>query len=115
MTAFSSETEFVVSPDVASADVGRETVLLDARSGTYFSLDSVGRRVWRLVESPVAFSKIHAAIVRQFDVAPDVARSDLQKFLGALTNHGLVRMSPVAEAVSVVPIAQAGKEQCDGT
>ena len=39
-----------LSPDVVFRDLDGEAVILDLVSGTYFGLNEVGTRVWRLVD-----------------------------------------------------------------
>ncbi len=45
-----AEAMWKLSPDVVFRDLDGEAVILDLVSGTYFGLNEVGTRVWRLVD-----------------------------------------------------------------
>lgn len=84
------ETRVVVSEDAVSAELEGETVILGMRDGVYYGLDRVGSRIWRLAASPTTLGSMHAAIVAEYDVAPEVAWDDLCAVVRDLLASGLL-------------------------
>jgi len=79
-----------VSASVTHAELDDEVVLLDTRSGTYFSIDGVGIRIWESLRKGATEGQIVQRIVREYDVAPEVARADVAAFLAILVARGLI-------------------------
>ena len=76
-----------------TAEVQRETVILDAASGKYFGLNDVGARIWQLLQAPVAIETIVARLVQEYAVEYDAAASDVLRLMDELTGAGLVLVS----------------------
>lgn len=82
---------------VADAAVFREldgdAVLLNLDSGTYFGLNEVATRMWRLLEQYGRLDAVRDAIVREFDVDTSTAERDLLTLMTALREKGLVQVA----------------------
>lgn len=79
-----------VPPHIAWRRVEDQVVALDLNTSIYWSLDGVGAWIWeRLAEGRTAES-ILEALGDEYDVQPETAREDLQRFLGELEQEGLV-------------------------
>jgi hypothetical protein len=75
---------------VAAQVADGEAVLLDIESGEYFSLNSVGSRIWELCDGTRSTAEIVSVICEEFDVAADVAASDAPQTLLELRKKKLV-------------------------
>jgi hypothetical protein len=75
---------------VASQVVNGEAVLLDIERGEYFSLNSVGTRIWELCDGTRSATEIVSVICDEFDVAEDVVTADAQEILDELEKVQLV-------------------------
>jgi len=75
---------------VAAQVADGEAVLLDIESGEYFSLNSVGSRIWELCDGTRTAAEIISVICDEFDVAADVATADTHEILGELESERLV-------------------------
>jgi hypothetical protein len=75
---------------VASQVVNGEAVLLDIERGEYFSLNSVGTRIWELCDGTRSATEIVSVICDEFDVAEDVVTADAQEILDELEKEKLV-------------------------
>ena len=82
---------FAVSPSVVFRQMDDGAVLLDLESGVYFGLDEVGTRVWTLLLERGTTAAVCAAMLEEFDVAPDVLAADVRRLVGELQQNGLVR------------------------
>jgi hypothetical protein len=70
------------------------TVVLDPRSGQYFTLDVVGSRVWQLCDGIRTVSEIVAIVAREFDAPADVIEADIIELLQELADEQLVVCGP---------------------
>jgi hypothetical protein len=76
--------------DTVVREVNGEAVLLHLITEHYYVLDGSSTRMWRvLVDSP-RFADAIRTLGDEFDVATDVLRRDLERFVGELVEAGLV-------------------------
>lgn len=77
--------------DVVAREVGGEHVLLHLGSGTYFGLNSVGGRVWQLLEGgDHTISQLCDVIEAEFDAPRATIEADLLALAEQLAQHELV-------------------------
>lgn len=73
---------------IIETDLGAELILLDPTTEEMFSLNDVGRLIWRLLdEAPLEM--IVVRVVGEFDVGHDVAAGDVRVLLQQLLDAGL--------------------------
>lgn len=83
------------APNVIFRALGDEAVVVSLDGGLYFGLDDVGARIWILMEQH-DLSGVADALVREFDVTPDHAVTDVLAFAEQLAARGLVTRVPHA-------------------
>lgn len=76
--------------DVVAADVAGEVVLLHTQNWNYFEFDSVGGRIWALLEVRRSLPSLVEALMDEFDIDEASCRSDTKAFLDDLIAQGLV-------------------------
>jgi len=81
-----------VPESVLFRDLDGEAVLLETGTGRYYGLDEVGTRMWSLLQSHGEIEAVCRALLDEYDVPEDRLRADLELFLEALAERGLVRM-----------------------
>ena len=86
----SLDSHVTVSPEVMLQEISGESVLLDLKSESYFGLDEVGTRIWRLIEQDGHLNAVHAALLVEYDVDPVRLENDLKDLTGRLADAGLV-------------------------
>jgi hypothetical protein len=83
-----------VSTEAIAQEVSGETVILDLKSEQYFSLDTVGTRIWQLLqESPKKLEDVHTQLLEEYDVEPDRLKADLEDLISSLVKEELVTIS----------------------
>ena len=82
-----------IPEEVMARQVGDETVLLDLASGSYFGLDAVGTRIWELLIQGVPPAEACGTLLKEYDVDADRIAADVERLLGELAGHGLIRAS----------------------
>jgi hypothetical protein len=80
---------------VAASVHDRRIVLLHIPSGTVFTSNHVGARIWQLAEHATPVADIAATLCREYHVAPDIAMTHTARFLAALVDHQLLDPSQV--------------------
>lgn len=79
------------SPDVQSANMDGETVLLDLNSGRYYTINRLGSLIWDFCTGDHTISDIHAVLCDRFNVAPERALDDLVTLVNQLIQEGLLQ------------------------
>lgn len=83
----------VASEEQVSSDLGDEVAILDFKAGMYYGLDSVGARVWNLIQQPRIAAEIRDILTSEYDVDPDRCEGDLIALLQKLMDEGLIKVS----------------------
>ena len=73
-------------------DMGGESIILNLKSGIYYSLDEVGARIWGLIEQPMAITAIRDAILGEYDVQAEVCERDIHAFIERMDAAGLIEV-----------------------
>ena len=74
--------------------VDREAVLLNIETEQYFGLDETGTRMWQLVTCSPSIDAAFQELTAEFDVDPEVLRTNLMELLSRLVDSGLLRVLP---------------------
>ena len=78
-------------PDhVIARKVSDEMVLMDLETGTYFSLDPVGARVWELLGQGMALSAVCEAIFSEYDAPRETIETDVLELCDDLVEKKLI-------------------------
>jgi len=65
-------------------------VLLDPRSGRYYSLTDVGARIWELCDGQRTLNDITREIAAEYEATPETIRADIVELLQELESEGLL-------------------------
>jgi hypothetical protein len=72
----------------------REAVLLNLETEQYFGLDEIGTRMWQLVTASPNIDAAYLELLAEFDVEPELLRSNLMELLSRLVESGLLQVLP---------------------
>ena len=81
---------FKIADNVLFQELDGEAVLLSLEEGCYYGLDELGTRIWQLIDQDLDREQVVVAIVEEYDVEPEQARRDLDRFLDDLEQSGLI-------------------------
>jgi hypothetical protein len=81
---------FKLSPDVVFRDLDGEAVILDLDSGTYFGLNAVGTRVWKLLEAGMGVDLIVDALAAEYEADRAAIAADVARLLADLLGRRLI-------------------------
>ena len=72
----------------------RESVLLNLETEQYFGLDETGTRMWQLLTGSPSIDAAYQELLAEFDVEPELLRSNLMELLSRLVESGLLQVLP---------------------
>jgi hypothetical protein len=67
---------------------------LNLETEQYFGLDETGTRMWQLVTASPSIDAAYEELLAEFDVEPELLRSNLTELLGQLVENGLLQVLP---------------------
>lgn len=81
------------SKDQVSSVLDDETVILNVKTGKYFNLKEVGKRIWELIEKPTPIATIVQEIFSEYEVDLEKCQGDTLNLVTSLHEAGLVVVS----------------------
>lgn len=78
-------------PDIVSADMDGEPVIMSLEANAYFGITGVGAQIWDMLAIPKTLEEIVVHICADYDVTPETCRTDAMQLLAQLQDHGLVQ------------------------
>ena len=82
----------VAAKDQVSADLSGEVVVLNFKNGVYYGLDSVGTRVWNLIQKPTKMDEITSCLAKEYNVEPKECQRDVLGLVKGLLAEGLIEI-----------------------
>jgi len=80
------------------AKVGDERVMMSREKVHHIGVTEVGARMWELIDTPQEVDAVCAQLRKEYAIAPDVCRAEVDAFLKELAGHGAVVLDEPAAA-----------------
>ncbi len=90
MSLISNQSIIQRNPELVSTNMDGETVMMSIEKGEYFGLDSVGSRIWELIENPIEINKLVELLLEEFEVDRELCEADTFEFLNQLNAKKLL-------------------------
>ena len=90
MTAIDETRTYFRKPDLLSVDMDGDLVMMSIETGNYFGVSGVGPFIWGLLETPHGLEQLVGAVCAEFEVDEATASADIAKFLGDLSENGMI-------------------------
>jgi hypothetical protein len=97
----------VASKNVHSQKFDDEVIIIDTKSGLYFSLRGSAVDIWSQIEACAPRAAIAATLIARYDGDPDVISAAVERCLADLLQGGLIREVPSADRTGPDVIAPA--------
>jgi hypothetical protein len=81
-----------VKEKVVFRDLKGEAVLLNLETGVYFGLDSVGSRIWNLIQEHESLEKVLSILLEEYEVGKARCRKDLLEILAQMNEKGIIEI-----------------------
>jgi len=85
-----AELRTTIPSSIAWRQIGDETVVIDLESGTCYRLDEIGGRIWKMLSSGVGAAAIARAIAKDYAVAAERIRHDINLLIDDLARRRLI-------------------------
>lgn len=85
------DTVLVRSDHCLVSEVDDELVMMDAQSGHYFALDTIGRDIWGRLEQPMRVGDLCLALEQAYAAPLEVITADVLRLLHNMVGEGLVK------------------------
>lgn len=112
MSIDANEQLLIRSRSVASRVVAGETLIVPIRGkvgdlASIYSFNRTGSLIWKLLDEPRGRTDLGSAVAREYEVEPEQAQKDMEKFVTELLAAGLVEIYQYAGAGAVGTSGQA--------
>ena len=81
-----------VPSGVLVSEVGLESVFLNLKSESYFGLDEIGTRMWKLLTESSSIQVAYDTLLQEFDIDEAQLQSDLDELIQKLVANGLIEI-----------------------
>jgi PqqD family protein of HPr-rel-A system len=95
----------VNSPNVIHETIEGEVILIDLKTGTYYSLRDTGAAVWQAIEQGAGENAVVAELRSRYDASEDQIREAVRQLLAELEREGLIRADEGEAAQAAPPSA----------
>lgn len=69
-----------------------ETIMMSIENGEYYGMNSMGSRIWSLLETPKKVSDICKTLLPDYDVTPEQCIKDLLPFLNKMAAKNVIKL-----------------------
>jgi hypothetical protein len=91
-TEISLASRVKINQEVLFQELQGEAVLLNLKSGVYLGLDSVGTRIWNLLQQRPLLQDVRDAILQEYDVSAEQCERDLLRLVSKMEQQGLAEI-----------------------
>jgi hypothetical protein len=74
------------------SDVGGESVFLNLKTESYFGLDDVGTRMWKVLTENGTVESAYQELLTEYDIDEAQLSNDLNELVQKLVDNGLVEV-----------------------
>ena len=89
---FQKDTQFLRNPNLLSSLIDEDLVMMDESQGYYFSVNSIGKDIWQLLEAPISYSDLLTALTNMYDIDEMQCQRDVTPFLTELLKNQLIQV-----------------------
>ena len=83
----------VASTDQVSGELQEgDLAILNLKDGVYYGLNSVGSRIWSLLQTPKSVAEIRDSLLAEYNVEADVCTRELIALLSNLSSKQLIEV-----------------------
>jgi Coenzyme PQQ synthesis protein D (PqqD) len=88
-------------PAVVSEIIDGEAVIMNLKSGDYYSTEGVGSLLWHGIERGQTYPQLLELVKTAFPAVPEDLAAAIDPFIDELITHGLIREVPAESAAAV--------------
>jgi hypothetical protein len=81
-----------IAEELLTTEMDDEMAIMNVKQGKYFALDSIGTKIWKLIEEPRSVSDICDSMLEHFSVEREQCEQDVLTFLNELARENLIEV-----------------------
>jgi Coenzyme PQQ synthesis protein D (PqqD) len=81
------------SPNVLTAEVDGEVLMMSIDRGGYFSLNNVGSDIWRRLDPPCSFAELIDKLAAEYQATRATIAEDVRTWLTRMAAENIVRLA----------------------
>jgi hypothetical protein len=89
----STRSVVMIAKDQVSCDLAGEAAILNLKNGVYYGLDTVGARIWNLIQTHSTVGAIRDSMLAEYEVDAERCERDLLDLLQRLAAEGLIEVT----------------------
>jgi hypothetical protein len=93
MNPFNLDSIIQRNPEMVSADMDGEVVMMSIEDSAYYGLNAVGSDLWEALESPVSITSLCQRVIKNFDIDAKSCELDVMELLTDLRERKLVQFA----------------------
>jgi hypothetical protein len=93
MSALNLDSIVQRNPEMVSADMDGEMVMMSIENSAYYGLNAVGSDLWEAMENPVSITALCNHVTENFDIDLVACQSDVMELLTDLRERNLVQLA----------------------
>lgn len=84
------DSHYQIHPEVFTTEIDNQVVLLQYETGTYFTLNEVGTKVWQALEKGKTTLEILHHLLQEYTVSEKQLQQDVLNLIDKLKEKGLI-------------------------
>lgn len=80
------------SKEIDSTDLNGDKVMMDLEKGKYFALNSIGSRIWDLIENKISIKEVINKLLEEYEVDKDTCEKTVGEFIDKMNKENLIVM-----------------------
>ncbi|MDJ1181920.1 lasso peptide biosynthesis PqqD family chaperone [Roseofilum casamattae] len=86
------EQTIVRNEEILASVMEDEVVMMNLQTDSYYGANTVGTRIWELLEQPLTVGELCAKLQQEFDVDDETCQRDVLPFVEKIIDEKLVRI-----------------------
>ena len=78
--------------EVFASQIDDEVVMMNIQSGKYYGMDTIGSRIWELINEKIQVQQVIDQLIEEYDVSAEQCQNDVLEFLDELNQNKLVEV-----------------------
>lgn len=84
--------KIVQNKKIDASDIDGDKVMMDLDKGMYFSLNSVGSRIWDIIENPITIDQVVEILLSEYDIDKNECKETVVSFIKGLEENELIKV-----------------------
>ena len=81
------------NPEIIHSLMDKEVVMMSGDQGLFFGIDTIGARIWNMLETPAKVEDLIEKLVADYDVEHSVCQNDTLQFLNEMLVKKVILVS----------------------